>query len=92
MSQVRPLRAPGALGLVDGKSANGLVRHSDKYDVLSVIDSMKSGLDAREVVGRQSQGVPVCSDPAHAKATKGRLVEMVLAALPRLDPTQRIGV
>jgi hypothetical protein len=33
-------------GAIDGKTANGLVRRSEKYEILSVIDSEKAGLDA----------------------------------------------
>lgn len=53
-------------GAVDGKTANGLVRHSERYEILSVIDSLQAGLDAHEVLGHASEGVPVCSDLAHA--------------------------
>ena len=38
-------------GAVDGKTAHGLVRHSEKYQILSVIDSQKVGLDAGVVLG-----------------------------------------
>ena len=30
-------------GRIHGKTANGLVRHSEKYKILSVIDSQQSG-------------------------------------------------
>lgn len=33
-------------GGIDGKTANGLVRHSEKYQILSVIDGGKAGRDA----------------------------------------------
>ncbi len=36
----------GQFGQQDGKTANGLVRHSEKYDILSVIDSRRAGVDA----------------------------------------------
>ena len=29
-------------GAIDGKTANGLVRHSERYEILSVIDSHKA--------------------------------------------------
>ncbi len=35
-------------GKIDGKVANGLVRHSEKYNIIGIIDSTKSGLDAGE--------------------------------------------
>lgn len=34
----------GNFGAIDGKTANGLVRHSEKYEILSVIDSEQAGL------------------------------------------------
>ena len=36
------------LGKLDGKVANGLVRYSEKYDIVGVIDSTKNGQDAGE--------------------------------------------
>jgi uncharacterized NAD-dependent epimerase/dehydratase family protein len=33
-------------GKIDGKVANGLARHSEKYDILGIIDSTKAGQDA----------------------------------------------
>ncbi|MDP2182880.1 MAG: DUF1611 domain-containing protein [Actinomycetota bacterium] len=53
-------------GAVDGKTANGLVRHSEKYEIVSVIDSKKSGLDAGEVLGGKASGIPICADLADA--------------------------
>ena len=38
-------------GLIDGKTANGLVRHSETYEILSVIDSTQAGLDTGVVLG-----------------------------------------
>ena len=49
-------------GAIDGKTANGLVRHSEKYEVLSVIDSEKAGLDAGEVLGQGPADVPISRD------------------------------
>ena len=37
-------------GAMDGKTANGLVRHSEKYKILSVIDSTKAGQDSGSVL------------------------------------------
>lgn len=53
-------------GAVDGKTANGLVRHSEKYRILSVIDSEKAGLDAGTVLGEQPRAIPVCRNLADA--------------------------
>lgn len=47
---------------IDGKTANGLVRYSEKYQILSVIDSAKAGLDAGMVLDNKANGIPVCRD------------------------------
>lgn len=58
-------------GGIDGKTANGLVRHSERYEILSVIDSGKAGLDAGEVLDGVPNAVPVCRDLADAVARAG---------------------
>ncbi len=58
----------GNFGAVDGKTANGLVRHSEKYQILSVIDSHKAGLDAGVVLGDKPNGIPISRDLAVALA------------------------
>jgi uncharacterized NAD-dependent epimerase/dehydratase family protein len=58
-------------GAVDGKTANGLVRHSEKYEILSVIDSEKAGLDAGVVLDEKPNGIPICRDLASAMAHSG---------------------
>ena len=39
-------------GKLDGKVANGLVRHSEKFKIVGIIDSTKAGLDAGAHLGR----------------------------------------
>ena len=58
-------------GAIDGKTANGLVRHSEKYTILSVIDSEKTGLDSGAVLGEQPNGIPICRDLADAVTHAG---------------------
>ena len=48
----------GQFGEQDGKTANGLVRHSEKYDVLSVIDSTPRRRRRRRVPRRHAQRHP----------------------------------
>lgn len=55
-------------GAVDGKTANGLIRHSEKYEILSVIDSEKAGLDTGSVLDDEANNIPVCRDLDHALA------------------------
>ena len=54
----------GNFGAVDGKTANGLVRSSERYRILSVIDSENAGLDAGFVLDRLPNGIPICRDLA----------------------------
>jgi uncharacterized NAD-dependent epimerase/dehydratase family protein len=56
-------------GAVDGKTANGLVRHSERYKILSVIDSEHAGRDAGEVLDGKASGIPVLRDLAASLAT-----------------------
>lgn len=49
-------------GGIDGKTANGLVRHSEKYEILSVIDSEKAGLDTGMVLDGKANLIPICRD------------------------------
>ena len=58
-------------GAIDGKTANGLVRHSEKYEILSVIDSEKAGCDAGTVLGEEPNAIPVCRDLADAMTRTG---------------------
>ncbi len=60
-------------GAPDGKTANGLVRHSEKYEIVAVIDSEKAGLDAGAVLDDRPSGIPICADLADAIAHAGRV-------------------
>lgn len=46
-------------GKIDGKVANGLARHSGKYEILGIIDSTKAGLDAGEYLDGIKNGIPI---------------------------------
>lgn len=59
-------------GSIDGKTANGLVRQSDKYRIVSVVDSAKAGLDAGVALGGAECGIPICRDLAEAMASGER--------------------
>jgi uncharacterized NAD-dependent epimerase/dehydratase family protein len=62
-------------GEQDGKTANGLVRHSERYEILAVLDSTKAGLDAGEVLGGDARGIPIFTDLDDALAHLGRPVD-----------------
>lgn len=87
---VRPLRAirkrvataivycEANFGAIDGKTANGLVRHSEKYEILSVIDSEKAGLDAGVVLGDGPNSIPICRDLGDALAHAGGVPDTLI--------------
>ena len=56
-------------GKLDGKTANGLVRHSEKYDVVAIIDRTKAGLDAGFVLDGEPNGIPIFGDLGDALGT-----------------------
>jgi uncharacterized NAD-dependent epimerase/dehydratase family protein len=58
-------------GEIDGKTANGLVRHSDKYRIVAVIDSRQAGQDSGEALDRRANGIPVCADLADSIECSG---------------------
>jgi len=49
-------------GKMDGKVANGLARHSEKYEIVGIIDSSKSGMDAGEYLDGVKNGIPIFND------------------------------
>ena len=53
-------------GSMDGKTANGLVRFSQKYRITAVVDSEKAGQDAGEVLDGKANGIPICRNLAEA--------------------------
>ena len=53
-------------GLVDGKTAAALIRQSELYSIVGVIDSSLAGKDAGEALGEQKSGIPIFADLDHA--------------------------
>jgi len=49
----------GAFNTTNGKTAHGLVRFTNRYNVLSVVDSVYSGQDAGEVLDSRPSGIPI---------------------------------
>lgn len=46
-------------GLIDGKTAAGLVRHSETYTIVGVIDSSLAGKDAGEELDSERNNIPI---------------------------------
>lgn len=49
-------------GKMDGKIANGLARHSEKYEIVGIIDSSKVGMDAGEYLDGIKNEIPIFLD------------------------------
>lgn len=83
----------GNFGLQDGKTANGLVRHSEKYRVLSVIDSTLAGQDAGFVLDGLPSGIPILADLTSAIAHAGSIPDALIFGMApaggHLSPAQR---
>ncbi len=75
----------GQFGQQDGKTANGLVRHSEKYDVLSVIDSFHAGVDAGTFLDGTPRGIPVLANLADAIAHAGRTPDYLICGVAPSD-------
>jgi uncharacterized NAD-dependent epimerase/dehydratase family protein len=56
----------GAFGTPIGKTANGLVRHTARYEVVGVIDSTRAANDAGEVLDSKLNGIPIFASTSEA--------------------------
>ncbi|MBU3204909.1 DUF1611 domain-containing protein [Clostridium algidicarnis] len=56
----------GLFGESDGKIANGLVRYSEKYEILGIIDSTKAGMDSGEHLDGAKNNIPVFKNTKEA--------------------------
>lgn len=84
----------GQFGEQDGKTANGLVRHSEKFEILSVIDSTRAGADAGMLLDGTPNGIPVLASLADAIAHAGFVPANLICGLAPVDgmlsETQRV--
>ncbi len=56
----------GLFTTASGKTAHGLVRGTDRYEILAVIDAPTAGRDAGEVLDGVRRGIPVYASIAAA--------------------------
>lgn len=68
-------------GDIDGKTANGLVRHSERYDIVAVIDQTKAGRDAGDVLDGIPNGIPCCGGLDEALAEAGFAAELFIVGV-----------
>ena len=60
----------------NGKTAHGLVRHTDRYDVVGVIDSTTPAGDAGAILDGKNRGIPLFSslEEAYSKTAPKILI------------------
>jgi len=75
----------GNFGRIDGKTANGLVRSSERYRIVAVIDSTCAQSDAGEVLGAEAAGIPVVASLDEAFTVAGRHPGGVASAPDKLE-------
>lgn len=75
----------GLFGEQDGKTANGLVRHSERYEILSVIDSLRAGVDAGKFLDGTANGIPVLASLAESISHAGRVPDYLICGLAPAD-------
>lgn len=93
-SQTAIVYCEGQFGEIDGKTANGLVRHSEKYEILSIIDSRKTGQDTGEILDGKPNGIPVYGNLdealSAARSIPGYFIFGIAPASGMLSPVERI--
>ncbi|QAY61105.1 DUF1611 domain-containing protein [Microbacterium protaetiae] len=75
----------GQFGEQDGKTANGLARSSEKYDILSVVDSTHAGADAGMLLDGVRDGIPVLATLAEAITHAGRVPDYLIWGMAPAD-------
>jgi len=72
-------------GKIDGKVANGLVRHSEQYEIVGIIDSTKAGLDAGECLDGMKKGIPIFRSTDYALNNLMYIPEYFIYGIAPLD-------
>nr|WP_274636026.1 DUF1611 domain-containing protein [Microbacterium bovistercoris] len=75
----------GQFGEQDGKTANGLVRHSERYEILSVIDSTRAGDDTGFVLDGVRNGIPLLASLTDAIAHAGAVPDYLICGIAPSD-------
>lgn len=83
----------GNFAQIDGKTANGLVRYSQAYRILSIIDSTCSGQDSGTVLDDLSNDIPIFDHLDAAVANETAIPDTLIYGMApstgRLSPADR---
>jgi uncharacterized NAD-dependent epimerase/dehydratase family protein len=72
-------------GLVDGKTAAALVRHSELYTIVGIIDSSLAGKDAGEELGGAHSGIPIFANLEEALGKLSKIPSCYIYGKAPLD-------
>ena len=72
-------------GLVDGKTASALARHSELYTVVGILDSSLAGRDAGEELGEEKSGIPIFSNLKDALSKLSQVPDCYIYGKAPLD-------
>jgi uncharacterized NAD-dependent epimerase/dehydratase family protein len=75
----------GQFGEQDGKTANGLVRHSERYEILSVIDSVHAFQDAGMLLDGVPNGIPILANLAQSIVDAGHVPDYLICGVAPAD-------
>ena len=83
----------GNFAKIDGKTANGLVRHSEAYRIVSVIDSAHSGKNSGRVLDNANNDIPIFGNleaaVTHATFMPDTFIYGMAPSTGRLSPADR---
>ncbi len=83
----------GNFAKIDGKTANGLVRHSEAYHILSIIDSTLDGHDSGMVLDNAKNQIPIFGHLKAAVASEATIPDTLIYGMApstgRLSPSDR---
>lgn len=95
-TQLAIVYCEGNFARIDGKTANGLVRHSEAYQILSVIDSNHSGMDSGLVLDGVANKIPIFENldaaVAHGTAIPDTFIYGMAPSTGRLSLADRAVV
>jgi len=80
--------AEGSFGTAGGKTANGLVRYSRRFEIVGVIDSTKGGRDAGEILDGIPNGIPVVASLAEGFALGAEVLVVGVATFGGYIPPE----
>lgn len=85
MRETAIIYCEGYLGTMDGKTANGLVRNSKKYQIIGVVDSTRAGVDAGEYIEGQKNGILVFASLVDAINFLGKVPDHFIYGIAPAD-------